>query len=65
MSAKVESLKHHRKPGRGRARLVDEIRIASGNELVTRERVDALEKWAKTFSGMTLWGRLRWLILGR
>lgn len=43
-------------------RKADEV---ANDEKVTRERVDALSKWAGTFSNMSLRRRLRWLFLGR
>jgi hypothetical protein len=38
---------------------------ALNNEAATRVRVEALERWAATFSNMSLWRRLRWLIRGK
>lgn len=40
------------------------INATMGNEKKTRDRVEALEQWAQSFSGLSFVGRLRWLVLG-
>ena len=50
---------------RSRSQLIEEVKVATGNELVTRQRVDAIEEWLAAWSSLTLWRRFRWLLLGR
>lgn len=35
------------------------------NERLTRQRVQRVEEWLEAFTGLSLWGRLKWLLLGR
>lgn len=41
------------------------IQAAVDNERLTRARVDELEAWLSLFSGLSFWGRLRWLLRGK
>jgi hypothetical protein len=45
-------------------RIAQVAKDALENEQITRERVDAIEKWAVKFTRLTLKERLRWLLLG-
>lgn len=41
------------------------VRAAIDNEVITRQRVSALELWVIGWEKRTFWERVRWLVRGR